>query len=393
MRTNNNRELDINDLLHNGNSPIATHLTDNTTDEASLPPNVVTTPPSAINNRATNHTSVDQLKVQSNKSGLIRSLFKGRGRNKYNTYRISRVIVVSEAATRSAKFRSLVDRGANGGLAGDDMRKIAMSDRFIDVQGIDNHMVPHLRIGTFGAVVRIKSGSHIILIFNQYAYHGHGKSIHSCLQMMDAGVTVDDTSRVLGGEQCLKIEEYIIPLSFSNGLAYLELRPFTNKEWEKLPIIAVTNDVPWDPSIYDFDPLKDKVPLMKDNPHIYEGFDENGEFQKIKINKSKFGVAVRRNRSQGGGPALVPSILSQVRKDCNFILDKNKYRDNPDTVGNTSLSNPQARLILIANVSSSLTNRVMSLNGPSRPPLNSTSPWEITHISSPYIVRRTPPLM
>ena len=388
MQADTDRELDINNLLHNGNSPIATRLNVNTTDEVSLPPNVVITPPSAINNRATNYTNVEQLKVQGNKSGLIRNLFKGRRRNKYNTYyRISKVIVVSEAATRSAKFRSLVDRGANGGLAGDDMRKIAMSDRFIDVQGIDNHMVPHLRIGTFGAVVRTKSGSYIILIFNQYAYHGRGKSIHSCLQMMDAGVTVDDTSRVLGGEQCLKIEEYIIPLSFSNGLAYLELRPFTNEEWEKLPKIAVTNDVPWDPSIYDFDPLKDKVPLMKDNPHIYEGFDENGEFQRIKINKSKFGAVVRRNRSQGGGSALVPSILSQVRKDCNFILDKNKYRDNPDR------SNPQARLILIANVSSSLTNRVMSLNGPSRPPLNSTSPWEIIHISSPYIVLRSPPSM
>ena len=71
MRTNNNRELDINNLLLNGNSPIATRLNDNTTDEASLPPNVVTTPPSAINNRATNYTSVDQLKVQDNKSGLI----------------------------------------------------------------------------------------------------------------------------------------------------------------------------------------------------------------------------------------------------------------------------------------------------------------------------------
>ena len=228
MQADTDRELDINNLLHNGNSPIATRLNVNTTDEVSLPPNVVITPPSAINNRATNYTNVEQLKVQGNKSGLIRNLFKGRRRNKYNTYyRISKVIVVSEAATRSAKFRSLVDRGANGGLAGDDMRKIAMSDRFIDVQGIDNHMVPHLRIGTFGAVVRTKSGSYIILIFNQYAYHGRGKSIHSCLQMMDAGVTVDDTSRVLGGEQCLKIEEYIIPLSFSNGLAYLELRPFT----------------------------------------------------------------------------------------------------------------------------------------------------------------------
>ena len=81
MRANNNRELDINNLLLNGNSPIATHLNDNTTDVASLPLNVVITPPSAINNRATNYTKVDQLKVQGNKSGLIRNLLKGKGRN------------------------------------------------------------------------------------------------------------------------------------------------------------------------------------------------------------------------------------------------------------------------------------------------------------------------
>jgi len=76
MRANNNRELDINNLLLNGNSPIATHLNDNTTDEASLPPNVVTTPPSAITNRATNYTNVEQLKVQGDKSGLIRDYQK-----------------------------------------------------------------------------------------------------------------------------------------------------------------------------------------------------------------------------------------------------------------------------------------------------------------------------
>ena len=76
MQANNNRELDINNLLLNGNSPIATHLNDNTTDDASLPPNVVTTPPSAINNRATNYTNVEQLKVQGNKGGLIRDYQK-----------------------------------------------------------------------------------------------------------------------------------------------------------------------------------------------------------------------------------------------------------------------------------------------------------------------------
>ena len=51
-------------------------INDNTTDEASLPLNVVTTPPSAINNRADNYTNVEQLKVQGNKLGLIRDYQK-----------------------------------------------------------------------------------------------------------------------------------------------------------------------------------------------------------------------------------------------------------------------------------------------------------------------------
>ena len=89
MQADTDRELDINNLLHNGNSPIATRLNVNTTDEASLPLNVVITPPSAINNRADNYTNVEQLKVQGNKSGLIRNLFKGMRRNKYTTHIIA----------------------------------------------------------------------------------------------------------------------------------------------------------------------------------------------------------------------------------------------------------------------------------------------------------------
>ena len=76
-------------------------------------------------------------------------------------------------------YDSLVDRGANGGLAGSDMRLINYDlDRTIDVQGIDNHQVPNLRLGKFGAVAKTKKGN-ILLIFCQYAHIQNGKSIHS----------------------------------------------------------------------------------------------------------------------------------------------------------------------------------------------------------------------
>jgi hypothetical protein len=47
------------------------------------------------------------------------------------------------------KLDTLVDRGANGGLCGRDMRDITQSDRRINLTGIDNHEVVDLPIVTF----------------------------------------------------------------------------------------------------------------------------------------------------------------------------------------------------------------------------------------------------
>ena len=91
-----------------------------------------------------------------------------------NTY------VVSNSVSK-VTYDSLVDRGANGGLAGSDMRLIDYDgDRTIDVQGIDNHKVPNLRLGKFRVVARTKTGN-VLLIFCQYAHIQKGKSIHSSL--------------------------------------------------------------------------------------------------------------------------------------------------------------------------------------------------------------------
>ena len=41
-----------------------------------------------------------------------------------------------------------MDRGANGGIAGIDVKVIATSDRSVDIQGIDNHQLTDVKIGT-----------------------------------------------------------------------------------------------------------------------------------------------------------------------------------------------------------------------------------------------------
>jgi hypothetical protein len=67
----------------------------------------------------------------------------------------------------------LVDRGANGGLAGKDVKVIAMTERWINDIRDDN-----IRIDTVGGIAKSHKGP-AIAIFHQYALGEHGSSIHS----------------------------------------------------------------------------------------------------------------------------------------------------------------------------------------------------------------------
>ena len=69
--------------------------------------------------------------------------------------------------------KQLVDRGANGGLAGSDMRVIHKPHRRINIQGIDNHEVTGLDVVTAATLLNT-SQVKVIGIFNEYAYLGKG---------------------------------------------------------------------------------------------------------------------------------------------------------------------------------------------------------------------------
>ena len=109
-------------------------------------------------------------------------------------------------------YGSLIDRGANGGLAGADVRVIAKTDREIDVNGIDNHQMINLPIVTAGAVAKTADGE-VIVIMNQYAYISGGRTIHSSIQLEHFKVDVNDKpSKVTGGKQQIEtIDGYISP--------------------------------------------------------------------------------------------------------------------------------------------------------------------------------------
>jgi hypothetical protein len=69
---------------------------------------------------------------------------------------------------------ALVDCGANGGIAGDDVWVSNRTGRQVDVQGIDNHQMVDIPIVTAGAVVKSQCGE-VIIVMHQYAYTGKEK--------------------------------------------------------------------------------------------------------------------------------------------------------------------------------------------------------------------------
>ena len=77
---------------------------------------------------------------------------------------------------------SLIDRGANGGVAGTDVRVIFKTGRMVDIRGIDNHQCTNIDIGTVGGVVHTQKG-YVIAIMHQYALLHKGSTIHSPCQL------------------------------------------------------------------------------------------------------------------------------------------------------------------------------------------------------------------
>ena len=146
-----------------------------------------------------------------------------------------------------------MDRGANGGIAGSDVRVIwPCEGQHVDVSGIGSHKVTNLAIVTAGGVLNSQYGP-VIAILHQYAYMGIGESIHSSGQLEWYKNDVNDRSmKVRGGLQRIKtVDGYVHPLCIQNGLPFIPMRPYTDDEWETLPRVVWTSDAEWDPSVLD----------------------------------------------------------------------------------------------------------------------------------------------
>ena len=178
--------------------------------------------------------------------------------------------------------QQLVDRGANGGLAGSDMRVIHKPHRKINIQGIDNHEVTGLDVVTAATLLNNSQGK-VIGIFNEYAYLGKGSSIHSSGQLEWFKTNFDEKSVKVGGTQLITtLDGYSVPLLIKDGLAYAtSLGKPTDQDMDTYPHVFFTSPDEWDFSVLDHDPphLDGLDPSqVPDQPFGDPMFDACGDF-------------------------------------------------------------------------------------------------------------------
>ena len=175
-----------------------------------------------------------------------------------------------------------MDRGANGGLAGSDMRVIYKTHRKINISGIDNHELTGLDVVTAATLLNTSLGK-VIGIFNEYAYLGKGSSIHSSGQLEWFKTLVDEKSIKVGGTQLITtLDGYSVPLLIRDGLAYAtSLGKPTDQDMDTYPHVFFTSPDEWDPSVLDHDPphLDGLDPSQVSDQHFGDPmFDAYGDF-------------------------------------------------------------------------------------------------------------------
>ena len=133
-------------------------------------------------------------------------------------------------------WSALIDWGANGCIAGRDMRVIARSEKTIDLSRIDDHTVRNLHLATAGGVVRMQLGDISIVLHQAADMTRDSKAILLAGQLENFGCHVKDKSpRITKETPCITtVEGYVIPIAIKKGLPCIRMRPFTDNDWNIL---------------------------------------------------------------------------------------------------------------------------------------------------------------
>ena len=219
------------------------------------------------------------------------------------------------AQAKQAKHGSLVDRGANGGLAGSGVRILSTSPRKCTVTGIDNHEITGLDLVQCSALVQTNHGM-VNLIMNEYGYYGTGHSIHSSgLIEWYTNIVYDKSVQVGGQQRIVTIDGYSMPLVCKGGLMYLRLQGIpTDQDLQNYPSVYLTSPHEWDSSVLDCEhPENNGGPDWAIDPNDNFQFDPNFD---------DFGDYVNRSLS-------ILDILDETPKFSriyNFMVNKHGFQ-------------------------------------------------------------------
>ena len=191
------------------------------------------------------------------------------------SYSVNKAHIYHVSKHSFSHYGSLFDRGANGGLAGSDVRILERTGRTVSVTGIDNHELPGLDIVTCAALLPTNHGK-VVLIMHEYAYYGRGNTIHSPGQIEWFQNTCDDKSFHVGGKQVINfLEGYSTPLQCRTGLMYMSLvgKPI-DADLNTYPHVLFTGPHEWDPSVLDYThPTTSGDPTWAPDPSLLGAHD------------------------------------------------------------------------------------------------------------------------
>jgi hypothetical protein len=208
-----------------------------------------------------------------------------RGDNQGNR-KVNMLVRLINEHILSKVIGALMDRGANGGIAGKDTRVIFRTGMYLSLSGIDNHTVRNLELVTVVTVVKSHAGD-ILLVMRQFAYMPDGKTIMSPIQMEKYGCTIHDQTSRIGEKKTpyLKTPDgYMVPMRITEGLPYIDTRAPTDEEMKTLPATFVTGSEFWNPSCLDVtvpdDWYKEQSDTVK-KKFLALPFDERGNVKDL----------------------------------------------------------------------------------------------------------------
>lgn len=261
--------------------------------------------------------------------GDLRRLLSASEARAIDNRTINMAVTYSLAKSNSQKTvtGALIDRGANGGLAGADCRIIAHNpDCFVNVEGIDRHQLTNIPIVSCGAYSVTRNHGPVILIFHQLAGIQKGHTILSAGQLEAYYNKVNERSRRFDpkGQLITTNDGFELPLHIRNGLPYLDMRPYTDREWDTLPHVVMTSDVNWDPSTLDGEFPAADPPATLDASTYDNGtnFDAYGNY--------RLGTIVSSANVLRDDPVLQTTVLpDEMLVEQQFSDDDGK--DEPET--------------------------------------------------------------